>query len=104
MPKLAQLRRVDDIKATDAPASNGRHLTSKIGIQATTARHRARSLAARSLLAQIFECDLDALIIELLVVGAELIAATGGAVEELGYHSDRRVRLTFEPRRAANID
>lgn len=43
------------------------------------------------LFAQIFERDLDALIIELLILGAELIAAIGGAVEKLRYHPDRDI-------------
>ena len=56
------------------------------------------------LFAQILERDLDALVIELLVVAAKLIATVGAAKEELAHHSDRSVRLALEPGRAADID
>src|SRR5712672_2634568 len=56
------------------------------------------------LLTKIFERDLDAVIIELLIFSAKLIALTGTAVEKLAYHSHRGVRLTFESRRADNVD
>jgi hypothetical protein len=56
------------------------------------------------LLAQVLERDLDAVIIELLVVGAELVAAARAAVEELTDNADGRVRLTLEECRAAYVD
>src|ERR1700704_400003 len=56
------------------------------------------------LFAQILERHLDALIIEFLIVGTKLVAATSGAVEELGYLADRSVGFAFKLGRAANVD
>ena len=58
----------------------------------------------KSLFAQILERNLDALVVELLIVAAKLIAAVGAAMEKLAHHSDRSVRLTFEPGCAPNVD
>jgi hypothetical protein len=59
---------------------------------------------ALGLLAQVLERDLDTVIKELLVVGAELVAAARAAVEELTDNADGRVRLTLEECRAAYVD
>ena len=56
------------------------------------------------LFAQILERDLDALVVKLLVIAAELIATTRPAVEELVDHTNRRVWLSLKHRRASNID
>ena len=57
-----------------------------------------------SLFAQGLERSLDAIVIEFLIVAAEFFAAIGGAMEKLRHDPYRRVRLTFELRRAANVD
>src|SRR6476646_4071343 len=55
-------------------------------------------------LAQVLKCNLDALIIEFLVVGTKLVAAAGGAVEELDHFADGGVWFPFELGRAADVD
>jgi hypothetical protein len=65
---------------------------------------RSPRAGKKSLFTQIPERSLDALVIELLIVGAKLIAAIGAAMEKLGHHSDRSMRLTFEPSCAPNVD
>src|SRR5207253_2426030 len=57
-----------------------------------------------TLLAKMLERDLDALIKKLLILGAKLVATIGAAVEKLGYYAHGGMRLTFQPRRASNID
>src|SRR5262245_54653657 len=56
------------------------------------------------LFAQILERSLDAVVVELLIFGAKLVAASGTAVEKLCHHSKRSMRQTVEPRGAANVD
>src|SRR5438093_1035427 len=57
-----------------------------------------------SLFTQVLERNLDAFVVELLIVCPKLIATTGGAVEELSHLADRGMRLSFEMGRAANVD
>src|SRR5262249_3565109 len=57
-----------------------------------------------SLFSQELERRLDAVVIDLLIVGPKLIAAICAAMEILGHHSDWGMRLSLEPRGAANID
>src|SRR5258707_129647 len=56
------------------------------------------------LFAQVLEGDLNALVVEFLIVATELVAAVGGAMEELADRSDRRMRLSLELGRAADVD
>src|SRR5262245_62000298 len=72
--------------------------------QAFTLTFAAGSRPQKLSFAQVFEGDLDAFVVELLIVAAKLIAAIGAAMEELGDHPDRGVGLAFEPGRAANVD
>src|SRR6476661_5994179 len=66
---------------------------------------RSASLPSEKiLLAQVLERCLDAVIVELLEVTAELIATACAAVEELVHDSDRGVRLTLKEGRAAKVD
>src|SRR6185503_3713975 len=67
-------------------------------------KSRWRLPTAKALFAQILEGDLDALVVHLLIVGAKLIAAAGGAVEKLTDHPDGRMRLAVEAGGAANVD
>src|SRR5262245_6970972 len=57
-----------------------------------------------SLFPQILERYGDAVVIELLVIAAKVAAAIGTAMKILRNHADRRMRLTLEPGRAANVD
>jgi hypothetical protein len=57
----------------------------------------------KALFAQVLECDLDAFIIELLIVSAKLIAAIGAAKEELTDQSHRSMRLSLEECRASDV-
>src|SRR5262249_60047086 len=45
-----------------------------------------------------------AVVIEFLVIAAKVATAIGAAMKILRYDSDRRMRLAFESRRAANVD
>src|SRR5689334_13481164 len=56
------------------------------------------------LLAQVLECHLDAIVVELLVISSELVPAARPAVEELTDDPDGRVRLTLKCRRAPYVD
>ena len=56
------------------------------------------------LFAQVLERDLDALVVELLIIAAELLAAVRPAVEELTDGTDRCVWFSLKHRRASNID
>src|SRR5262245_13424106 len=56
------------------------------------------------LFAQVLERNLDALIVELLIIAAELIAAVRPAVEELTDDTDRCVWVSLKHRRASDID
>jgi hypothetical protein len=56
------------------------------------------------LFAQVLECDLNALIVELLKVSAELIAAVGPTVEELTHDTNRCVWFSLKHRCASNVD
>jgi hypothetical protein len=56
------------------------------------------------LFAQVLERDLDAVIVKLLIVRTELIAAIGPAMKELAHHANRSVRLPFQLGRAADVD
>jgi len=58
----------------------------------------------KTLLAQVLERDLDALIVEFLIIAAELIAAARPAVEELTYDADGCVWFSLQHRCASNID
>src|ERR1700716_142169 len=80
------------------PQSGGR------GAQAFVSHLCELPRPGKMLFTQVLERHLDALIIEFLIVGTKLIAATGGAVEELGYLADRSMWLSFELGRAANVD
>jgi hypothetical protein len=56
------------------------------------------------LLPQVFERHLYAVIVEFLIVGAELVAAARATQEELTDDADGRVRLTLEQGRVADVD
>jgi hypothetical protein len=56
------------------------------------------------LFAKIFEGDLDAFIVQPLIVAAELLATVGPAMEELAHHPHWGVRLTFKFRCAAHVN
>jgi hypothetical protein len=58
----------------------------------------------KSSFTQVLKRNLDSLVVELLVVGAKLVAAIGGAMEKLAHHSNRGVRLTIELGGAPNVD
>src|ERR1700730_15300551 len=60
--------------------------------------------AQKLLLTQILERHLDAVVIELLIVATELIAAIGRAIEELDHLAHRGVRRPLERGVAADID
>ena len=69
-----------------------------------TNEDQARGVAGvERLFAKILEGGLDALVVQLLILGTELITPTGAAMEELGHHTQRRMRLALDPRRAADI-
>ena len=57
--------------------------------------------SAKVLFTQVLERNLDTLVVELLIVAAKLIAATGAAVEKLVHHADWRVRLSLKDGRAS---
>jgi len=63
-----------------------------------------RSVTGNILFAQALECDLDALVVELLVIAAELIATVRPAIEELTNDTDRRVWFSLKQSSASNID
>src|SRR5262245_45376442 len=56
-----------------------------------------------SLFAQMLERDADALVIQLLEVGTELVAAARAAMEELRHSAERGVGLALDLGRAAEI-
>jgi hypothetical protein len=58
----------------------------------------------KMLFAQILERDLDPLVVHLLIVSTELIAAVGRPIEELGHFAERGVWLSFKFGCAANVD
>src|SRR5262245_3064726 len=68
-------------------------------------RCRARQSFRRSkrLLAEMLERDLDAFVEQLLIVGPELLAPAGTAVEELRHLADRGMRLALDLGGAAEI-
>src|SRR5437667_8734106 len=74
------------------------------GAQALVSHLCAGPTPEKMLFTQVLERHLDALIIEFLIVGTKLIAATGSAVEELRNLADRSVWLSFKLGRAANVD
>src|SRR5262249_51367565 len=74
------------------------------GNPATGQPVRCARLDANTLFAQVLKGHLDAFIIELLIVGAKLLAAVGCTIEELDDLAYRSVRLPFEPGRAANVN
>src|SRR5262249_1412837 len=53
--------------------------------------------------AQMLERDLDAFIVELLKIAAELVTAAGAAMEELHHPPDRGIRLALDLCRAAEV-
>src|SRR5688572_24619859 len=68
------------------------------------AANYARATAKNFSFAQVLESDLDAIVVELLIFAAKLIAPIGAAMEELADHPDWGVRLAFEAGRAADVD
>src|SRR5262245_3218664 len=66
-------------------------------------RRRAPFRVAR-LFAEILQCDRNPFVIHLLIFGTELLAAVGGAVEELDDIADRRPFGRLEPSGAADVD
>src|SRR5262245_52287536 len=60
--------------------------------------------SGKILFAQVLECDLDAFVVELLIVGAKLLAAIRGAIEELYDPADRGMRFPFKLGRAADVN
>ena len=56
------------------------------------------------LLTEVFEGNIDAVVIELLVLVLELIAATCPAMEELGDRPDWRIGRSIHPCRRSEID
>jgi hypothetical protein len=58
----------------------------------------------KALFPQVLERNLNAFVIELLIVTAKLIAPIARAMEELTNHSNGSVWLTVEPGCAPNVD
>src|SRR5206468_1408944 len=67
-------------------------------------RRLANGPPVGKLLAEIFQCDLDALVIHLLIAGAILITAICAAMEKLDHRSDQGLTLTFDACGASDID
>lgn len=56
------------------------------------------------LLSEVFQGNLNSIVVHLLILGPELLAAVGGAVEKLADLANWRVWLAFEKSGAADVD
>jgi hypothetical protein len=88
-PKMSGLRRIVAARAQISPKQRRALQSDACG-----------ATNQNFLFAQVLECDLNTLIVERLKVASKLVAAVGGAIEELAYLSDRGVRVTFKDSRA----
>jgi hypothetical protein len=64
---------------------------------------RVLALLVRQLLAKVFEGDLNAVVIEFLVLGSELITATSATMKKLGDRRYRRMGRRLHPCCTSNI-
>src|SRR6476659_4326476 len=66
--------------------------------------HSAFAWRGWRLLAEIFQRNLNSVIVHLLILGPEFLAPVRGTMEELDHHPDRGLPWPLDPRRAADVD
>src|SRR4030095_767916 len=64
----------------------------------------AQLTGTQALFAKILQRNLDAVVVKLLIIAAELVTPIGPAMKKLADHPDGGIRLTFELCRAADVD